>query len=97
MTKDEVRINQLLDDPNDDKITDDDLTYIRAGVLLLNWTETPHGKAHPCVTPSSVAVTYMTKHGRLTPQHRRTLKGLVTRKVKADVQWAKKHIQEIYK
>ena len=94
MTKDEKRLTQLIEDPNDDTLLEDDLPLIRGGLLLLNWTDRPEGRCHPFVTASPVAVKYLAK-GKLTPAHRRTLKELACWN-RSDIAWAKEHIEKHY-
>lgn len=95
MTKDEKRLHHLISDPDDDAILEEDIALLRAGILHLNWTDTPEGRLHPFVTSSPVAAKYLERHGRLSPAHRRTLRELanITRK---DVEWAKENIQHRY-
>jgi hypothetical protein len=94
------RIQELLDYPNRDEIKETDIPLIRAGILFLNWTDRPAdqgGRCSPFVTPSTQALTYLDKHKRLTPAHRRTLRGLAKKCVRrSDIEWAKTHIQPSY-
>lgn len=97
MRADEKRIEELLDDTYADALLESDLPLIRAGLLVLNWTEREAGgRCHPFVTPDPTAAKYFLKEGRLTPAHRRTLKGLAQPVTRSDFAWAQSHIQPQY-
>lgn len=100
MKKDERRIQELIDYPNRDEIIEDDIPLIRAGLLHLNWTDRPPeqgGRVNAFVTPNPQACKYLAKHGRLTPQHRRTLRDLAKKGVtRSDIEWARAHIKPTY-
>lgn len=96
MKADEKRIEQLLNNPDNDHLLEEDFPLIRAGLLVLSWTERDEGRCHPFVTPDPTAVKYLQKNGRLTPAHRRTLKELAQKLSRSDVAWARTHIQPTY-
>lgn len=95
MNTNEKRIQQLIEDPSDDRPLETDAPLIRAGLLHLNWTDRPEGRVHPFVTVSPVAATYLEKNGRLTPAHRRTLKEL-TKVERGDINWMRERVQPTY-
>lgn len=95
MKADERRLNELIDDPWADDYKDGDGKLLRAGLLLLNWTDRPEGRCHPFVTAAPQAVKYFTKHNRLTPEHRRTLRELA-KVSKTDIEWVKTYSQPKY-
>lgn len=95
MTKDERRLQQLIEDPNDDRPLEEDVPLIRAGLLLLNWTDRPAGRVHPFVTAAPQAAAYLNKGGRLSPANRRTLKDLV-KVQQRDIDWMRENIQPNY-
>ena len=96
MKKDEARLQQLIEDPEDDRLLEEDMPLIRAGLLHLNWTDRSEGRCHPFVTPSPAAAKYLDKDGRITPANRRTLRELVPGTTRADISWASAHIQPNY-
>lgn len=95
MKADEKRLLQLIEDPNEDTLLEEDIPLIRNGILYLNWTDTSEGRAHPFVTASLQAYRFFKKGGRLTPAHRRTLKDLALATPK-DIEWAKTQIPTDY-
>ena len=93
--KNEKRFIQLIEDPNNDTLLEEDIPLIRSGLLYLNWTDRSEGRVHPFVTAAPQAVKYFQKEGRLTPAHLRTLKEIASVS-KKDIEWAKHHIQPNY-
>ena len=90
---DERRLAQLISDPDNDDILDEDIPLIRAGILHLNWVDLSEGRCHPFVTASPTAAAYLHKAGKLTTAHRKTLRGLAKGVRAADIAWARTHIQ----
>lgn len=90
MKADEKRIIELDQNPDADDIRESDIPLVRAGLLHLPSCHVGNKRQAMWVEPHPDALRYMRKHGRLTPQHRLTLRATVAGTIRQkDIEYAR--------